>query len=367
MQRRLVARPAGLGDPASGVASEPGQRRLRVAHPDAQWRLVQDPGPLVQQPVAPPAQRLLQPADGRARAATAGVAVAPGPDQALLRPAQVLQQARHGVGVAVVPAAHGIDGNRDAAPVLADRALAPVGVARLVRQPGLRPAAVGGAALCPERLPVRALLRIGRQRVQRQDEGGPQRVLGEVGAAHVVHVVGEAVVRAAERDDGPQRRGPQRRHLQRIEAAPGDPGHADPAVAPGLRRQPGDDLAEVLLLQRQVLVLQHAIRLAAAAQVEAAVGNALFGVPGRHLAVAEDGAVAPAIGHGLQHHGRHARGSPQRGGQARAVGQRDEERVLDRDAHGAGGAGGGAAGGAVGEAAGGALPSVFSGVCGTHS
>ena len=43
----------------------------------------------------------------------------------------------------------------------------------------------------------------------------------------------------------------------------------DRAGAPRLRRDPGDDLEQVLLLLRVVLVLEHAVRLAAAAQVQA--------------------------------------------------------------------------------------------------
>ena len=57
--------------------------------------------------------------------------------------------------------------------------------------------------------------------------------------------------RSSRSSDGFQCRRPARRDLQSIEAAPGDADHADRAGAPGLGREPGDDLERVvLLLQR---------------------------------------------------------------------------------------------------------------------
>ena len=69
-------------------------------------------------------------------------------------------------------------------------------------------------------------------------------------------VVGIAVVGRAERDHRLQLRRPARGDLQPVEAAPGDADHADAAGAPGLAREPGDDLEGVVLLLLQIFVLR---------------------------------------------------------------------------------------------------------------
>ena len=91
----------------------------------------------------------------------------------------------------------------------------------------------------------------------------------EQAAAHVVAVVGIAVVGRAGGDDRLQRRRPVARDLQRVEAAPGDAHHADRAAAPGLRGEPGDHLDGVGLLLRQIFVGEQAVGIAGAAHVDA--------------------------------------------------------------------------------------------------
>ena len=65
--------------------------------------------------------------------------------------------------------------------------------------------------------------------------------------------------------------------LQPVEAAPGDPHHADRAVAPGLCGQPRDHLQRVVLLLGGIFVEQQPIRLAAAPDVDAHAGVAVAG------------------------------------------------------------------------------------------
>ena len=70
-----------------------------------------------------------------------------------------------------------------------------------------------------------------------------------------------------ERDDGGQGGRLVEGHLEPVEAAPALAVHAHLAAAPGPRRQPGQQVAAVLLLLRQVLVVVHAVRVARAADV----------------------------------------------------------------------------------------------------
>ena len=228
--------------------------------------------------------------------------VRPRADEPLARPGQPLQQARDAVGVAVGPAADGIDRDLDGGVVLAHRAVLPVGVAALVREPGVDPRPVGGEPLLPELAPPLShgcLVR--RLALPVQHARAPvQQVGGEHAAALVVDVVGVAVVGAHQGDDGLERRGAARGQLEAVEAAPRDAGHPDRAGAPRLRRDPGDDLEQVLLLLGVVLVLEHAVRLAAAAQVDAHAGVAARGPVRVDEHVAGGHAVAEPVGNGLE-------------------------------------------------------------------
>ena len=88
--------------------------------------------------------------------------------------------------------------------------------------------------------------------------------------AHVVDVVRVAVVGGVDRDDRVQRGRALHRDLQRVEAAPRRAVHADLARAPVLRGEPGDDLADVGVLLRVVLVERDPFGRARAAEVEPA-------------------------------------------------------------------------------------------------
>ena len=89
-------------------------------------------------------------------------------------------------------------------------------------------------------------------------------------AAHVVDVVRVAVVGGVDRDDRVERGRALHRDLDRVEAAPRRPVHADLARAPVLLGEPGDHLADVGLLLRVVLVERDPLRRARPAEVEPA-------------------------------------------------------------------------------------------------
>src|SRR6185369_160492 len=144
------------------------------------------------------------------------------------------------------PAADGIDRAIDGAVILADGAMLPVSVAALMGEPLLEPGMVRLQPRQPDLPPSLAdELRVRRQGAPGEAVGAPGGILVDEATAHIMDVVGVAVVRRAESDDGLQRRGPQGGDLQSVEAAPGDAGHADIAAAPALARQPVDDLHPV--------------------------------------------------------------------------------------------------------------------------
>lgn len=282
MQRAALdarRRPLVLGCPRAGVIGKIERLRpLLAGDPDAVERLIHDAGVLAGEPMPPPAQRFLQIADQRSGRATAGIGMRPRSDNAELRPRQMFEQARHEVRIAVFPAADGHDGAFDRRKILADRALPPVVVTALMREPHLRQRAGRRQPVQPHGAPgVADDLRIGRHRLLHQHEVRPHLLLGEQRAAHVVNVVGITVVGGAVGDDRFQRRGPARRDLQRVEAAPGNAGHADIAVAPGLASEMADNLAGIFLLERQVLVGEIAAGIAAAPDIYAGAGNAVPG------------------------------------------------------------------------------------------
>ncbi len=159
-------------------------------------------------------------------------------------------------------------------------------------------------------------------------------VLVQQAAAHVVGVVGVAVVGRAERDDRLQGRRVEGRDLERVEAAPGDPHHPDRTRAPGLGGDPGDDLERVVLLLPGVLVEQDAVAIARAAQVDPHRRIAAPGEVAVDRLVAGAHEVALAVGDVLENR-RHRRRlgvlrQPDPGRDPAAVGHRNPD-VLDLD------------------------------------
>ncbi len=313
-----------------------GLRRRRILEPDPQPGLVHDPGVAALQPLVPPAQALLQEADLGAGLGEMRVFVGPGADQPLAGRLQIGEQAEDRIGIAVGPAAHGIDGALDRAPVLADRAMLVEGVAALVPEPLQEPEA--GLLQPPQpHLPPSLAdhRRVRRRGVDGEDGRAPAELVAEQAAAHEMDVVGVAVVGGRDGDDSLQRRRPPRRHLQAVEAAPGDADHAHGAAAPGLGRDPGDDLQGVVLLLLQILAQQQALAVAAAAHVDADGGIAMAGEIGMGERIALRRAVAPAVGEVFQDRGHRiglgVHGPPDTRGQLRSVRERDGHIVEHLD------------------------------------
>src|SRR5205085_2726878 len=87
------------------------------------------------EPGVPPTDQLLQETDGGARARLEWPAMGPGTDESLRRRLEIGQEPRHGVAIGIGPAADRIDRAFDRPVILADRAMAPIAVAPLMREP----------------------------------------------------------------------------------------------------------------------------------------------------------------------------------------------------------------------------------------
>src|SRR5215469_4162288 len=81
-------------------------------------------------------------------------------------------------------------------------------------------------------------------------------------------VVGVAVVSGADAHDRPQLLRRVGSDLQAVETTPRDADHPHLPAAPRLRRKPADDLDAVVLLERQVLVLENAVRITRAPEID---------------------------------------------------------------------------------------------------
>ena len=294
-------RPGAVAHPAPANMRHAGARARYVHDVGAKRRLLLHARGRVFEPAVPPAQRFLQKADARLGHRKVRVLVRPGPDDALDRRLYRAHQAWHGIGIGVVPAAHGQYGGLDGTDVFIDRAALPVGVAVRVLKPVDGQQGPGLQALQPHGAPGFAhQRRVWRARGVAKHGGRPAHVFREQAAAFEVNVVGVAVVGRAQRNDGLQALGLARRHLQTIKAAPGDTHHADAPGTPWLRTQPGDDRFGVLQLLLGVLVVHQALRVAIAAHVHTDAGVAVAGQVGVREGVAHDGAVALAVGQVLQ-------------------------------------------------------------------
>ena len=271
-------RPDRLRDPSARTDRVVAPGRHLLLHEGAQHRLLHDPGVLALEPVVPPAQALLQIADRRPRDGLVPVLVPPRADEPEARHPEVREQPGDGVGVAVHPAAGGEDRALDRGVVLVDRAVLPVAVAALVGEPDGERQRELVQPLLPLPAPVGAGdLRIRRPVKPSEERRAPVEGVVEETPAHVVHVVGVAVVRRAVRDDRGQRGRPQGRDLEGVEPTPGAADHADLARAPGLRRDPRDQLLAVVELLRRVLVVHQPVGIAGAAHVDAEARVAVAG------------------------------------------------------------------------------------------
>jgi hypothetical protein len=150
-----------------------------------------------------------------------------------------------------------------------------------------------------------------------------------------VHVVGVAVVGEGRDDDRAEARRAPRCHLQPGEPAPRDAHQAGAPSTPRLLGQPGQRGLDVAVLLFGVLVAQHAVRVAAAPQVQAQAGIAMPCEVRVVDRVAHGGEIALAVRDGLadgRHRvavGRHR--PPEPGGELGAVGHRDAEGLGGAD------------------------------------
>ena len=211
----------------------------------------------------------------RPREGGRGGHVAPRSDEQSLRALEGLEGPEGVVAVAVRPAGDDHGRARDAPVVGPQRPVSPVRGVDLLLDPAQEPRL---GALDPiEPLVAPALAEHGRHRREHVHRGHVQDVVDEVDApersARVVDVVRVAVVRRVDRTDRAQRRRLLHGQLDRVEARVGRPVHADAAVAPVLRGEPGDDLREIRLLLRRVLVGGEPLGGARAAEVDAGDGE----------------------------------------------------------------------------------------------
>ena len=162
-----------------------------------------------------------------------------------------------------------------------------------------------------------------------------------------MHVIAGALVRGAHGADGAEARSlfqagarvrgvpGESRHLERDEAAPGAAHHAHRARAPGLSRGPLARVARVPLLLGGVLVVQDALRVAAAAAVDADARDAVTREVRISGLVGVDRTRGVAVGQDLDHRGRpqfirverYAVGEPEPSGEFGTVAGLEEDLV----------------------------------------
>ena len=229
-----------------------------------------------------------------------GILVLPRADQRLDRRGQVRGERRRRVDVGVRPAADGQHRRLDGRPVFADRAVPPVRVAGRVVHPASGEEGQRLDPLDPALAPVCAQRRIGRPGLVGQHLGAPVEVVGQQAAAHVVDVVRVAVHGGAAGDHRLQRRRAAKGELESVEPAPGDPDHADVAVAPWLVRDPGDHRLAVGEFLLRILVVEESVRIPGAGDVDPDAGVAGRGEHRMGGGVARRGGVALAVGQVFQ-------------------------------------------------------------------
>jgi hypothetical protein len=150
-----------------------------------------------------------------------------------------------------------------------------------------------------------------------------------------VNVVGIAIIRRAQRDDGLERFGPACSDLQSVEAAPGDADHADRAGAPFLLSEPGDHLEPVVLLLLGILVVENAVAVTRATDIDTHARVAETGIVGMGIGVPLGGSVTLAIGQILEDRRNRVilriDWQPDLGSEPRAILQRNKHVAHDLD------------------------------------
>ncbi len=249
--------PRSQPQPSTGSHTVESGRRHIVLQPNANGRLIHDPGIHTLEPLVPPTHGLLQEGHGRPRDAFVRHRVPPRPDQTQPRYPQVLQETRDCVGVGVGPTAHHKHRAFHGTVILGYRPVLPELITQLMGNP------VAGqfrrVLQTPTPHPPPACSHetwIGRLQGDCQHGAGPlQHVGAQQASPHVVAVVAIAVVGGGHRDHGPQLRGAAGGDLQPVEPTPRVADHAHPARAPGLVCKPGQHLQRIVLLLREILSL----------------------------------------------------------------------------------------------------------------
>ncbi len=320
--------PGRLAAPLAPHLGEIRGRPRRAAGEDGDRRLRVDAVLLVGEPAAEPADQLRHEVDVRPGSRGCSRAMAPGAEDDALRAGERLEAAEGDVRVPVGPA--GDDHRRAGDPVVPGphRAVAPVGPVGLLHEPAQQPRL--DLVDPPRPFLAPALAEDGghgREGIARDHVGRPVDQVERLHrSAHVVDVVGVAVVRGVDRRDRTERGRAQAGDLQRVEARPRGAVHADAPVRPLLRGEPGDHLADVVELLGGVLVGGKAARGAGAADVEPADGEPALPAEPLVLGAVGGREVVHPVGQRLEDDRRrlHVR-QPQLRGKAGAVGDGDED------------------------------------------
>ena len=170
-----------------------------------------------------------------------------------------------------------------------------------------------GLVLIDSPQPLRAPVRIvsatrlfphlghGRERAHRRHVGAVVNLVDPLqGTAHVVHVIGEAIIGGVDRDDRTQLRGALARELEGVEPAVRRTKHADAPGAPGLCGEPGDGLREVTLLRLGIFIRRATAAAAGAAHIDARDGIPELGGEALILRSPTRGHIVLAIGQCLE-------------------------------------------------------------------
>ena len=179
MQRRLTcppARPVLLRQPHAGSVARICIGRGAVEKIGAIGRIILGTVRDILQPTVPPAQRLLQKTDLRPRHGGVRILVDPRADDPLGRNREVRHQMRDRIHVVVGPATDRQHRRFDRVIVLANRAMLPIGIARLMAGPERRKERLVLKPLDPILAPIVAQHRVGRARGIGQHDCAPAEV-----------------------------------------------------------------------------------------------------------------------------------------------------------------------------------------------
>ena len=275
--------------------------------------------------------------DARSRRARGGRSVRPGAGEQSRGRAKALDRAEGRVAIAIGPSGDDHRGNVDAVVALpigakSHRAMPPVGIVVRVTHPDELPGLMLIDAAQPLRAPVMTFGMIrgpdlghGRECAHGCHVGAVVDLIDPLeGTAHVVDVVGVAIIGRVDRDDRPQMRWTLASELEGVESAVRRAKHADVAVAPRLRSQPGNRLGEIALLCLRVFVRRAPTTAARATHVDARDREAEVIAEALILRAPAGSHVVLAIGQRLEDAGsRRGVGDEERDAQMLPVRQRD--------------------------------------------